>query len=184
MLSSDDRSSVSDHYWVYTSIGMSSTSVYQKNHQNPLNKIANVSRRVVHQTSLSLLSSISVKNSSAYRIFDAADTSAAETGQNSIDRFKEENRLSGVKNRNKTLFWSYPSKCCEALYDLYSSDSLQKAATALYAKILIILGLAFPLSEVISPTITAEYFQLFYVFLFTGSLSYLLFVYIDILQER
>jgi hypothetical protein len=56
--------------------------------------------------------------------------------------------------------------------------------TALYAKILIILGLALPLSEVISAAVGPEYFQLFYVYLFIGSLIYLLFVYIDLLQER
>ena len=34
----------------------------------------------------------------------------------------------------------YRSSCLSTLYDLYSSDSLQKAVTALYAKILIIMG--------------------------------------------
>jgi hypothetical protein len=36
---------------------------------------------------------------------------------------------------------------------LFCSDSLQKAVTALYANILVILGLALPLAEVISENI-------------------------------
>ena len=37
---------------------------------------------------------------------------------------------------------------------MYSSDALQKAVTALYANILVILGFALPLSEVIAVNIS------------------------------
>ncbi|TRY73602.1 hypothetical protein TCAL_10164 [Tigriopus californicus] len=63
-------------------------------------------------------------------------------------------------------------------------DSLQAVASALYCKILVILGLAFPMSEVISSQVPRGYYQLFYVYLFLGSLLYLLFVYIDLLRNR
>jgi len=58
--------------------------------------------------------------------------------------------------------------------------------TALYAKVLVILGLAFPLSEVLSDVISSNYYQLFYVYLMLASLSFLIFFYCDItfLQRR
>ena len=56
--------------------------------------------------------------------------------------------------------------------------------TALYCKILIILGLAFPMAEVISDNVPKGYYQLFYVYLFLGSLVFLLFIYIDLLKTR
>ncbi len=56
--------------------------------------------------------------------------------------------------------------------------------TALYCKILVILGLAFPMAEVISDNVPKGYYQLFYVYLFLGSLLYLLFIYVDLLRTR
>jgi len=62
----------------------------------------------------------------------------------------------------------------------YAKDSFQKRVTALYAKILIILGLAFPLSEVLSDAISSNYYQIFYVYLMLASLLFLIFFYCDI----
>ena len=62
----------------------------------------------------------------------------------------------------------------------FSRDSFQKRVTALYAKILIILGLAFPLSEVLSDVISSNYYQIFYVYLMLASLLFLIFFYCDI----
>ncbi len=56
--------------------------------------------------------------------------------------------------------------------------------TALYCKILIILGLAFPMAEVISDNVPKGYYQLFYVYLFLGSLMFLLIIYIDLLKTK
>lgn len=50
----------------------------------------------------------------------------------------------------------------------------------MYAKILIILGLAFPLSEVLSDAISSNYYQIFYVYLMLASLLFLIFFYCDI----
>ena len=56
--------------------------------------------------------------------------------------------------------------------------------TALYCKILVILGLAFPMAEVISENVPHGYYQLFYVYLFLGSLLFLLFIYIDLVRTK
>ena len=42
---------------------------------------------------------------------------------------------------------------------LFSSDALQATVTALYCKILVILGLAFPMAEVISENVPKGYYQ-------------------------
>ncbi len=64
------------------------------------------------------------------------------------------------------------------------SDALQSIVTALYCKILIILGLAFPMAEVISDNVPKGYYQLFYVYLFLGSLLFLLIVYVDLMKTK
>ena len=64
------------------------------------------------------------------------------------------------------------------------SDALQSIVTALYCKILVILGLALPLAEVISVNVPQGYYQLFYVYLFLGSLLFLFGIHVDIFRTR
>ena len=66
----------------------------------------------------------------------------------------------------------------------FSRDALQSIVTALYCKILVILGLALPLAEVISEHVDPGYYQLFYVYLFLGSLIFLFGIHIDIIRTR
>ena len=80
-----------------------------------------------------------------------------------------------------TIFLLISSK---TIHITFSSDALQSIVTALYCKILVILGLAFPMAEVISDSVPHGYYQLFYVYLFLGSLLFLLFIYIDLLRTR
>merc|ERR1719411_2517215 len=63
-------------------------------------------------------------------------------------------------------------------------DALQSIVTALYCKILVILGLALPLAEVISVNVPQGYYQLFYVYLFLGSLLFLFGIHVDIFRTR
>ena len=56
--------------------------------------------------------------------------------------------------------------------------------TALYCKILVILGLALPLAEVISDNVPQGYYQLFYVYLFLGSLLFLIGINIDVCRTK
>jgi len=66
----------------------------------------------------------------------------------------------------------------------HGRDALQSVVTALYCKLLIILGLAFPMAEVISKEVPKGYYQLFYVYLFLGSLIFLLATYIDLWRTK
>eukprot|EP00090_Calanus_glacialis_P007099 TRINITY_DN15569_c0_g1_i5.p1 TRINITY_DN15569_c0_g1~~TRINITY_DN15569_c0_g1_i5.p1 ORF type:complete len:810 (-),score=174.60 TRINITY_DN15569_c0_g1_i5:104-2533(-) len=64
-----------------------------------------------------------------------------------------------------------------------ANDSLQRVLTSLYANILIIFGLVLPLTTVKSET-DQRHFEVFYIFLFLGSLLFLIFVYMDLLHTK
>ena len=61
---------------------------------------------------------------------------------------------------------------------------MQSIISALYCKILVILGLAFPLAEVMAADIPRGFYQLFYVYLFLGSLLFLTYTYVDLMKTR
>ena len=44
---------------------------------------------------------------------------------------------------------------------------------------MVILGIAFPIAETITDRVPKGFYQIFYVYLFVGSLAFLLFVYLD-----
>ena len=62
---------------------------------------------------------------------------------------------------------------------MFSRDTLGVIVTALYCKLMVILGIAFPMAETITDHVPKGFYQIFYVYLFLGSLFFLLFVYID-----
>ena len=58
-----------------------------------------------------------------------------------ISKFQVSGESSSIGSKmTMTKFAMFQRSCLAALYDLYASDSLQKAVTALYAKILVIMG--------------------------------------------
>ncbi|XP_043190269.1 proton channel OtopLc-like isoform X3 [Amphibalanus amphitrite] len=65
-------------------------------------------------------------------------------------------------------------------------DSLVVIISALYCKLLVVIGLAFPLSEVISSNIPPFYYEVsevFYIYLYSCSILFLLYVYIFLLKD-
>ncbi len=64
------------------------------------------------------------------------------------------------------------------------SDAAQAVVSTLYCKILIVFGLAFPMAEVISDNVPKGYYQLFYVYLFLGSLLFLVYIYVELARVR
>uniref|UniRef100_A0A336M5E8 CSON009315 protein n=1 Tax=Culicoides sonorensis TaxID=179676 RepID=A0A336M5E8_CULSO len=57
------------------------------------------------------------------------------------------------------------------------NDALSTALSALYAKFIVILGVALPLTEILSHRLSSEFYQLFYLYLYTGSSVFVGFVY-------
>lgn len=64
------------------------------------------------------------------------------------------------------------------------SDALSTALSALYAKMVVILGIALPITEILSNRIPAEFYQGFYVYLYTISISFVVFVYVTQLRQK
>lgn len=65
-----------------------------------------------------------------------------------------------------------------------SSDALSTALSALYAKIVVILGIALPITEILSNRISAEVYQGFYVYLYFVSIVFVVFIYGSQLKKR
>jgi hypothetical protein len=65
-----------------------------------------------------------------------------------------------------------------------SSDALSTALSALYAKIVVIIGIALPITEILSQRIPAEVYQGFYVYLYFVSISFVVFIYAAQLRNR
>ena len=57
-------------------------------------------------------------------------------------------------------------------------------STALYCKILVLLGLCFTLSETITDEIESGFYKPFQTFLILGSLLFLLFFYVDLIRYK
>jgi oligoendopeptidase F len=64
------------------------------------------------------------------------------------------------------------------------SDALSTALSALYAKIVVIIGIALPITEVLSARIPASVYQGFYVYLYFMSIIFVVFIYGAQLKNR
>ncbi|CAO1365528.1 unnamed protein product, partial [Diamesa hyperborea] len=63
-------------------------------------------------------------------------------------------------------------------------DALSTALSALYAKFIVIMGIALPVTEILSSRIPATFYQGFYVYLYVVSIAFIVFVYITHLRTR
>lgn len=64
------------------------------------------------------------------------------------------------------------------------SDALSSALSALYAKIIVIMGIAMPVTEVLTLRIPSFVYQSFYVYLYTVSILFVVFVYTAHMRTR
>ncbi|KAK4311564.1 hypothetical protein Pmani_016929 [Petrolisthes manimaculis] len=62
------------------------------------------------------------------------------------------------------------------------NDSLIACVSALYGKLLVVMGMAFPVAEVISHDIPISFYNGFYLYLYIGSIIFLVYAYIFLLQ--
>ncbi|XP_062537000.1 proton channel OtopLc isoform X2 [Armigeres subalbatus] len=63
-------------------------------------------------------------------------------------------------------------------------DALSTALSALYAKVIVILGIALPVTEILSSQIPANVYQGFYLYLYTVSILFVVFVYASNMRRR
>ncbi|XP_070502371.1 proton channel OtopLc isoform X2 [Chironomus tepperi] len=65
--------------------------------------------------------------------------------------------------------------------EIKALDAFCTTLSALYGKILVVMGIAFPMAEVISTYIPPSFYEGFYLYLYIGSMLFLLFMYATLL---
>ncbi|KAH8333870.1 hypothetical protein KR059_004194 [Drosophila kikkawai] len=64
------------------------------------------------------------------------------------------------------------------------NDAISSALSATYCKLLVLLGVCLPITEVISEQIPTYVYQGFYVYLYAGSILFVIFLYISAFRNR
>ncbi|SPP82210.1 blast:Otopetrin-2 [Drosophila guanche] len=64
------------------------------------------------------------------------------------------------------------------------NDAISSALSATYCKLLVLLGVCLPITEVISEQIPTYVYQGFYVYLYVGSILFVIFLYISAFRNR
>ncbi|XP_015593555.1 proton channel OTOP1 isoform X2 [Cephus cinctus] len=63
------------------------------------------------------------------------------------------------------------------------ANALATTLSALYGKLLVVMGIAFPMAEVISTYIPPSFYEAFYLYLYFGSMIFLLYMYAMLLRD-
>ncbi|KAJ8922687.1 hypothetical protein NQ315_007719 [Exocentrus adspersus] len=63
-------------------------------------------------------------------------------------------------------------------------DSLTIILSALYAKLLVVLGMAFPITEIISKKVEPSFYEGFYLYLYLGSIAFVAYMYASLMREK
>ncbi|XP_071055773.1 proton channel OtopLc-like isoform X2 [Onthophagus taurus] len=64
------------------------------------------------------------------------------------------------------------------------ADALATTLSALYGKLLVVMGTAFPMAEVISTYIPPSFYEIYYLYLYIGSMFFLLYMYMVLLRDK
>ncbi|KAG5875105.1 hypothetical protein JTB14_020238 [Gonioctena quinquepunctata] len=63
------------------------------------------------------------------------------------------------------------------------NDALCKILSAFYGKLLVVLGMAFPITEIISIEVHPFFYQGYYLYLYIGSISFVAYLYVNPIKE-
>ncbi|KAI4462755.1 proton channel otop [Holotrichia oblita] len=64
------------------------------------------------------------------------------------------------------------------------ADALATTLSALYGKLLVVMGTAFPMAEVISTYIPPSFYEIYYLYLYIGSMFFLLYMYAVLWRDK
>ncbi|KAM3967929.1 proton channel OtopLc [Aphomia sociella] len=79
---------------------------------------------------------------------------------------------------------SRPSASIQPMHVISAGDALATTLSALYGKLLVVMGVAFPMAEVISTYIPPSFYEGFYLYLYIGSMVFLLYMYAALVRDR
>lgn len=63
-------------------------------------------------------------------------------------------------------------------------NAMTSVLSAFYAKLLVVLGIAFPVTDILAVKAPNAFYQGFYMYLYTGSIAFVAFMYVDHLRQR
>lgn len=72
----------------------------------------------------------------------------------------------------------------DPLYIKRFRDALATTLSALYGKLLVVMGTAFPMAEVISTYIPPSFYEAYYLYLYIGSMFFLFYMYTVLLRDK
>ncbi|XP_050362869.1 proton channel OtopLc-like isoform X1 [Nymphalis io] len=81
----------------------------------------------------------------------------------------------------------HPTRTSASIQNMHvisAGDALATTLSALYGKLLVVMGVAFPMAEVISTYIPPSFYEGFYLYLYIGSMVFLLYMYAALLRDR
>ncbi|XP_025830866.1 proton channel OtopLc-like [Agrilus planipennis] len=64
------------------------------------------------------------------------------------------------------------------------ADALATTLSALYGKLLVVMGTAFPMAEVLSTYIPPSFYEVYYLYLYIGSMCFMLYLYTMLLRDK
>ncbi|TGZ48292.1 Otopetrin-2 [Temnothorax longispinosus] len=67
---------------------------------------------------------------------------------------------------------------------IMQDDALATTLSALYGKLLVVMGIAFPMAEVISTYIPPSFYEAFYLYLYFGSMIFLVYMYAMLFSDN
>ncbi|CAH4036456.1 proton channel OtopLc-like isoform X1 [Pieris brassicae] len=79
---------------------------------------------------------------------------------------------------------SRPANAIPNMHIISASEAFATTLSALYGKLLVVMGIAFPMAEVISTYIPPSFYEGFYLYLYIGSMVFLLYMYAALLRDR
>ncbi|KAJ8726942.1 hypothetical protein PYW08_015339 [Mythimna loreyi] len=92
--------------------------------------------------------------------------------------------LSELSPHSRTSVASTAHDTAPSAAEILGHEALSKALSALYCKLLVVLGLAFPITEVIAGGVPDGYYQGFYLYLYLISLIFVVFQYVNIMRQK
>lgn len=66
----------------------------------------------------------------------------------------------------------------------HANDALTTALSAFYAKLIIVVGIALPIVDVLTPNTIKEVYKGFYFYLYLGSIAFVAFMHVDLVRSR
>ncbi|KPJ16874.1 Otopetrin-1 [Papilio machaon] len=92
--------------------------------------------------------------------------------------------LSELSPHSRTSVASTTHEPPPSAAEILGHEALSKALSALYAKLLVVLGLAFPVTEVIATGVPESYYQGFYLYLYLVSVLFVIFQYANLVRQK